>query len=241
MRPLILPDSGRPFDFNSVPVESVSGYDGLIAIGANFLPETLLSAYRCGLFPWYRYKGEPYWYCPDPRMVLYPGQLHISKSMQSLLKNKTFQVTCDLEFEKVIRNCAGIKRKNEDATWIDADFIKAYTRLHQAGYAHSFEAWQEGQLVGGLYGIGIGRVFFGESMFSAKANASKQAFIEAVRFMEINGFRLIDCQVSTEHLRRLGAFAMDKKEYLRLIAGWTLPWNMDGVHWNELFAQFLVV
>ncbi|MDZ4707159.1 MAG: leucyl/phenylalanyl-tRNA--protein transferase [Saprospiraceae bacterium] len=237
MRPLILPDSGRPFDFNSVPIASISGYDGLIAIGANFLPETLLSAYRCGLFPWYRYKGLPYWYCPDPRMVLHQGQLHITKSMKSLIKQHPFKITCDLGFESTIRACAGIKRKNEDATWIDADFIKAYTRLHHAGYAHSFEAWQNDQLVGGLYGIGIGKVFFGESMFSNKSNASKLAFIEAVRFLEYHGFRMVDCQVSTEHLKSLGAKAISKEEYLRLISDWALPGSMDGIRWNERFIQ----
>lgn len=237
MRPLILPDSGRPFEFSSVPVARISGFEGLIAIGANFLPETLLSAYHCGLFPWYRYKGLPYWYCPDPRMTLHPGQLHISKSMRQIIRGQHFNITCDQAFEDTIRSCAGIRRKNEDATWIDADFIQAYTRLHQLGFAHSFEAWQDGQLVGGLYGIGLGRVFFGESMFSRKNNASKAAFIQAVRFLESHGFKLIDCQVSTEHLKQLGALELSKQEYLDLLSLWIVPSGMDGICWNLLFNQ----
>jgi len=238
MRPLILPDAGPPFDFNSIPIASISGFDGLIAIGANFLPETLLSAYRCGLFPWYRYKGLPYWYSPDPRMVLRQGQLHVTKSMKSLIKKHPFKFTCDSAFESTIRACAGIKRKNEDATWIDSDFIEAYTRLHHTGFAHSFEAWQDDELVGGLYGIGIGNVFFGESMFSGKTNASKLTFMVAVRFLEGHGFRMIDCQVSTEHLKSLGATAISKAEYLHLLSDWTLPGSMDGINWNDLFNQY---
>lgn len=150
-----------------------------------------------------------------------------------------FQFTCDRAFESTIRSCAEIKRKNEDATWIDAGFVQAYDRLHQLGYAHSFEAWQDEQLVGGLYGIAIGSVFFGESMFAKKTNASKAAFIKAVGFLEENDFRLIDCQVSTDHLTRFGAEALSKKNYLLALAEWTSPGRLDGVNWNEIFLQYI--
>jgi len=239
MRPLILPDSGKVLDFNSIPISAISGFDGLVAIGANFMPETLLSAYRCGLFPWYKYKGMPYWYCPDPRMVLYSGQLHVSKSMRNVLRHNTYNITCDRAFRRTIQSCAGIKRKNEEATWIDVDFVEAYTQLHHLGYAHSFEAWNGDQLVGGLYGIGIGRVFFGESMFASQSNASKAAFIKAVQFLEFKGYALIDCQISTEHLSGFGAVPLNKLDYLTVLQELALPGPMDGRNWNDLFVQNL--
>jgi leucyl/phenylalanyl-tRNA--protein transferase len=235
--PLFIPDSGKIIDFCSYPVASISGQDGLVAVGANFLPGTLLSAYRCGVFPWFIYKGYAYWYCPDPRLVLCPGDIHISKSMHQVLRRKAFEVTCDQAFEEVMNACASVRRKNEDSSWIDREYIEAYVRVHRQGYAHSFECWQEGQLVGGLYGLGMGRIFFGESMFSLEKNASKIAFIQAIKFLEKSGFLLIDCQVPSAHLQSLGAITMRKKEYLLKLKSLVTPGSLDGISWNGLFKQ----
>lgn len=237
--PLFIPDSGKIIDFCSFPVASISGHDGLVAVGANFLPGTLLSAYRCGVFPWFIYKGYAYWYCPDPRLVLFPVDLHISKSMNQVLKRKPFEVTCDQAFVEVMSACASIRRKNEDSSWIDQEYIEAYVRIHHQGYAHSFECWQEGELVGGLYGLGMGRIFFGESMFSLEKNASKTAFILAVKFLEKAGFILIDCQVPSAHLQSLGAMEMSKKEYLLKLKSLVTPGLLDGLSWDGLFKQYM--
>jgi len=233
--PLFIPDSGKVVDFCSYPVESISGLDGLVAIGANFLPGTLLTAYRCGLFPWFRYKGFAYWYCPDPRMVLMPSDLHISGTMRQVLRRELFEVTCDQAFVEVMKACASMRRKHEDSTWIDQEYIEAYGRVHRQGFAHSFECWREGKLVGGLYGLGMGRIFFGESMFSLEKNASKTAFIQAVKFLEKSGFLLIDCQVPSAHLQSLGAVPISKKDYLSKLNSLVAPGPLDGQLWAGLF------
>ena len=178
--------------------------DGLLALGGDLSPERLLTAYRKGIFPWYE-GHTPLWWCPDPRFVLYPSELKVSKSMKVLLKREAFTFTTNQDFSSVIRGCKHTPRAGQDGTWITDEVERAYNRLHRLGYAHSAEAWQEGVLVGGLYGIRLGRVFFGESMFSQVSNASKYAFISYVRQLEAEDVSLIDCQVHTAYLESLGA------------------------------------
>jgi leucyl/phenylalanyl-tRNA---protein transferase len=194
------------------PVEDALD-DGLLAIGGDLSTERLLLAYRNGIFPWFD-EDVPMWWCPDPRFVLYPGKLKVSKSMQQLLKRDAFEFTTDTAFEQVIANCKHTPRKDQDGTWITDEVKAAYTELHRLGYAHSAEAWQDGKLVGGLYGIRMGSVFFGESMFSHASNASKYAFIKYMQQLRDEGVEMVDCQVYTEHLESLGAEMIPRSLFL---------------------------
>jgi len=190
--------------------------DGLLAIGGDLSIERLLLAYRQGIFPWY--EGQHIlWWSPDPRFVLFPEELKESKSMRQLIRKGTFRFTIDKAFREVIANCKVISRRGQAGTWITDEVQQAYGKLHEAGYAHSAEAWLDGQLVGGLYGIRLGRAFFGESMFSKTSNASKYAFINYVRQLRSEGVELIDCQVYTEHLESLGARMIPRKDFIGLI------------------------
>lgn len=200
--------------------------DGLLAVGGDLSTERLLLAYRSGIFPWYD-GPDILWWCPDPRFVLLPGELQVSKSMHQLLRRQTFHFTINQAFEAVISQCKTVSRKGQDGTWISNDVKKAYIRLHQLGYAHSAEAWFQGELVGGLYGIRIGRVFFGESMFSKASNASKYAFIRYVHHLKEQGTALIDCQVYTQHLESLGARMIDREEFLKMLREFAQP--DDGI------------
>lgn len=193
--------------------------DGLLALGGDLSVDRLLLAYRSGIFPWY--EGDNIlWWCPDPRFILLPGELKISKSMKVLLKKNPFEFTINKAFPEVIRSCKTISRKEQDGTWI-TDAVKiAYTRLHQLGYAHSAEVWQDGELVGGLYGIRLGKVFFGESMFSKVSNASKFAFINYIKQLETEGIQLIDCQVYTEHLESFGAKMINREDFIQLLSSY---------------------
>ncbi|MDI3319577.1 leucyl/phenylalanyl-tRNA--protein transferase [Pinibacter soli] len=197
------------------PVEE-SEPDGLLAIGGDLSVERLLTAYRQGIFPWY--EGEyPLWWCPDPRFVLFPGKLKISKSMEALFKKEAFTFTINKAFDQVIRHCKSISRKGQNGTWITNEVELAYNQLHELGYAHSAEVWSDGELVGGLYGIRMGKVFFGESMFSKMSNASKYAFISYVEELKKEGVQLIDCQVHTSHLESLGAEMIPRKRFTHLL------------------------
>ena len=179
----------------------------------------LLSAYEQGLFPWYS-EGEPViWHSPDPRFVIFPGKLHVSASMEKIIKQKRFTVTFDRDFPAVISACAQVKRPGQNGTWISPDMIAGYTELHRLGFALSAEAWLEGNLAGGCYGIRLGRAFFGESMFTLKPNASKAAFITLARFLFEDGVRFIDCQQHTRHLESLGAEDISRKEFISLLKG----------------------
>ena len=191
--------------------------DGLLAIGGDLSAERLLMAYQKGIFPWYD-GNVPLWWCPDPRFVLYPHKLRISKSMVQLFKQKKFGFTTNTAFNKVIDCCMMMKRKEQDGSWINDDIVNAYTMLHKKGYAHSAEAWQNGKLVGGLYGIRMGKLFFGESMFSEVSNASKYAFIAYVKQLIEEGVALIDCQVYTPHLESLGAEMISRNKFLSLLS-----------------------
>ena len=190
--------------------------DGLLAIGGDLSMERLLLAYRNGIFPWYEGR-HILWWCPDPRFVLFPEELKESKSMRQLLKRNAFDFRVDTAFDQVIASCKTIARRGQESTWITDEVKEAYTRLHAAGHAHSAEAWLNGELVGGLYGIRMGKVFFGESMFSKTSNASKYAFISYVRQLQAEGVELIDCQVYTEHLESLGARMIGRDEFIRTV------------------------
>lgn len=190
--------------------------DGLLAIGGDLSTERLLLAYKKGIFPWY--DGDiPLWWSPDPRFVLFPQKLRISKSMKQLLKQQKFRFTINAAFEQVIQQCMLIERPGQDGTWINEEVIKAYTTLYYQGYAHSAEVWQGETLVGGLYGIKINNLFFGESMFSLQSNASKYAFISYVQTLIKEGVILIDCQVYTQHLESLGAEMISRKAFINLL------------------------
>ncbi len=186
--------------------------NGLLAAGGNLSPRQLLEAYRRGIFPWYE-QGQPVlWWTPNPRMVLYPEELHVSKSMEKLLRQKRFTITTNQAFRDVIIACAA-PRADEAGTWITNDVINAYEELHTLGYAHSVEVWQDDVLVGGLYGIALGKVYFGESMFSLATNASKYGFIVLVQKLKQLDFGLIDCQVYSQHLASLGAIEIERREF----------------------------
>jgi leucyl/phenylalanyl-tRNA--protein transferase len=197
------------------PVE-LAEPDGLLAVGGDLSTERLILAYRSGIFPWY--EGEHIlWWCPDPRFVLFSDELIVSKSMKSVIKKNVFNFTTNHAFTEVITNCKRVARKDQNSTWITDEVRNAYIDLHKKGIAHSAEAWQDGQLVGGLYGVRLGKVFFGESMFSHVSNASKFAFISYVQQLIKEDVKLVDCQVYTEHLESLGARMIARKEFIKLI------------------------
>ena len=190
--------------------------DGLLAIGGNLSTERLLLAYQNGIFPWY--EGDvPLWWCPDPRFVLFPEELIISSSMKKLLKRKAFTFTINKAFEEVIHHCKNVKRTYQQGTWITDEVQQAYTILHKKGFAHSAETWLSNELVGGLYGVRLGKVFFGESMFSLVSNASKYAFIKYIQQLQQENVQLIDCQVYTQHLESLGARMISRNEFIKLL------------------------
>ena len=200
----------------SFPPVETSQPDGLLAIGGDLSVERLLLAYKKGIFPWY--EGEYIlWWCPDPRFVLFPDELNISRSMKKLMKKEKFDFTINTSFEKVIGNCKTINRKGQEGTWITDEVKKAYTILHLKGHAHSAEVWKDGELVGGLYGIRMGNIFFGESMFSKVSNASKFGFIRYVEHLKSEGVKLIDCQVYTEHLESLGARMIPRESFTQIL------------------------
>lgn len=191
--------------------------DGLLAAGGDLRPERILAAYRHGCYPWYQ-QGQPIlWWSPDPRFVLLPDELHISRSLGKVLRRQIFEVSYDQAFDRVIDACAG-PRSYADGTWITDAMRQAYQQLHRLGHAHSAEVWQAGELVGGLYGLCIGQVFFGESMFSHVDNASKTAFAHLVPDLKRWGIRLIDCQMQTQHLASFGGRAIDRQTFAEQLA-----------------------
>ena len=187
---------------------------GIVASGGNLSPGMLVSAYRQGIFPWFSDDDPILWWSPDPRFVLYPERLHISKSMRRVMKRGVYTITYDTAFDQVIAECSAKDRPGQDGTWITRDMRDAYSVLHRLGFAHSAEAWENERLAGGLYGISLGKVFCGESMFSHRPNASKAAFISLVRALSTRGVELIDCQVYTRHLHSLGAEDIPRSRYL---------------------------
>ena len=195
--------------------------DGLIAIGGDLSVDRLLLAYSYGFFPWYSYRheNEPLWFCPMKRFVIFPSEIHVSHSMQQLLRKQELQTTINQDFDGVIRGCSTAQNRNqEEGAWLGPDIIKAYTEMHRQGFAVSVEVWREEELVGGLYGITLGKAFFGESMFSLVPNASKLALIYLARTFDNLGGKLIDCQFETPHLRSMGGRYIPYEEYLRIIS-----------------------
>lgn len=186
-------------------------------MGGNLEPATLLDAYSRGIFPWFNEEDPILWWSPDPRCVLFPPQLKVHASMRSLLRRDRFRFTVNHSFETVMRACADIPRKGQSGTWISEQMVEAYVRLHRLGYAHSAEVWEGNQLAGGLYGVKIGQVFFGESMFSRVSNASKYAFIRYVHLLQSEGVALIDCQQHTAHLESLGAQLIPRVDFQALL------------------------
>jgi len=225
--------SANPSNLRFPPVEQASP-EGLLAVGGDLQPERLLEAYRHGIFPWYSGDQPILWWSPDPRTVLFPDKLHISRSLKRSLRPSIFSVTLDRCFRDVMRHCAEPRPQYPDGgTWITAEMLAAYTRLHELGYAHSVETWQEGQLVGGLYGVALGGAFFAESMFTRASDASKVALVSLVRQLQTWGFRLMDCQQSSPHVTALGAEAIPRRDFLdHLTSALELPdrlgrWRFD--------------
>jgi leucyl/phenylalanyl-tRNA--protein transferase len=219
-RKTVGPDPDFPFlsEYDRYPFPPADkSLDGLVAVGGNLSPGMLLSAYEQGIFPWYNPEDPIFWQSPDPRFVIFPEKLHISASMRRVLKKDKFELALDRDFPAVIAACAAMDRPGQDGTWITEDIIKAYTELHRLGWAHSAESYQAGELVGGCYGIRLGKVFFGESMFAKRPNASKAAFLSLAKLLFSDGVAFIDCQVPTEHLRSLGGEEMSRRDFLKLL------------------------
>ena len=191
--------------------------EGILAIGGDLSTQRLILAYRNGIFPWYTDDEPIIWWCPNPRFVLFPDEIKISKSMRAVIKKQTYSFTINNCFNNVIKNCKTINREGQSGTWISEEVIDAYTNLHNLGYALSAETWKNNKLVGGLYGVKMGNIFFGESMFSLSPNASKFAFIQLVKHLKNEGVKLIDCQVYTTHLESLGAKMIDRNDFMRLL------------------------
>ncbi len=206
--------------------------DGLLAVGGDLSCERLLSAYRQGIFPWFSDNQPILWWSPDPRSVIHPQQLNISRSMKKVLRKGEYQISFDTTFEQVVRECAA-PRDNQPGSWITEGMLQAYSELHRKGAAHSVECWHQGELVGGLYGVAIGQVFFGESMFSRRRNASKVAFISLTQQLIEWGYQLIDCQVHSDHLESLGAVMMPRPAFLQLL-DIHCPQSPAGNAWKQI-------
>ncbi len=198
------------------PVEEAND-DGILAIGGDLSSERLLLAYRSGIFPWFDDDEPILWWSPPERMVLFPEEFKVSKSMRNILNRGIYKVTFNQNFKDVITNCSAIKRDGQQGTWISEQMIEAYTKLHEIGIARSIEVWQDEMLVGGLYGIDLGHVFCGESMFSKTSNASKMAFVSLVRKLKEENYQLLDCQVHNSHLESLGAREISREDFMRII------------------------
>jgi len=211
---------------------------GLLAVGADLSPARILVAYRHGIFPWGTVERQPLWYSPDPRMVLFPEEFRLTASLRKTLRARRYEVRFDGDFAAVIGACATTPRPGQDGTWISRDMMDAYIRLHELGWAHSVEVHAEGDLTGGLYGLGIGRMFYGESMFSRRSNASKIAFAHLVRYLLAHDFGMVDCQMRTEHLASLGGREIPRDDFLARLQRLIRPeqrrgrWTADGLDVN---------
>lgn len=219
---------------NAFPDPRLAEPSGLLAVGGDLSADRLMAAYRSGIFPWFG-DGQPIlWWSPDPRTVLHTDELHVGRSLKKRMRQQPYRITLDRDFDGVIQRCAATERPGQDGTWITPEMARAYGVLHQRGLAHSAEAWDEdGALVGGLYGVAIGRMFFGESMFALKADASKIAFVAVVQQLNAWRFPLIDCQMPTDHLARFGATELPRQAFLERVQtlvslpGLRGPWSFD--------------
>lgn len=206
--------------------------DGLLAVGGDLSPSRVLLAYHYGIFPWYS-DDQPYmWWSPNPRMLLFPQQFHVSKTLKRKLKSERYQVRFDTKFETVIRACAEIPRSHEKGTWITEEMMEVYTELHRMGYGHSVEVYDDGKLIGGQYGLSLGKAFFGESMFSYEKDGSKIAFANLAALLKIWDFDFIDCQLPTDHLKSLGAAEVPRTEYLQRLDE-TLGFEHHRCSWSD--------
>ncbi|MDV6345449.1 leucyl/phenylalanyl-tRNA--protein transferase [Nitrosomonas sp. Is37] len=211
--------------------------NGLLAAGGDLSPQRLLTAYRCGIFPWFNQEEPILWWSPNPRMVLFPGELKISRSLHKTLKKHHYEIRCDSAFTQVMQACAA-PRKEQEGTWIHPEMISAYTVLHQMGVAHSVETWIEGKLAGGLYGIAQGKMFFGESMFSRVTDASKIAFVHLVKQLERWNFGMIDCQMKTRHLTSLGAREIPRIEFAQILNNLVAaPEKLGKWHFDYVYPE----
>ena len=209
-----LPDDDLVF-----PSPELANEDGVLALGGDSSPKRLILAYQHGIFPWFNEDDPIIWWSPDPRFVLYPKDLKVSKSMRQVLRRDIFKITYDTDFQSVLWNCQNIRREGQGGTWITDEMFDAYLTLHEIGLAHSVEVWQDDKLVGGLYGVSLGKCFYGESMFAKVSNASKAGFITFVQNLASLGFDLIDCQTETAHLRSLGGEFMPRTDFLEYLRG----------------------
>jgi leucyl/phenylalanyl-tRNA--protein transferase len=215
MIPWLEPDTPFP------PLDSAMRHpNGLLAAGGDLSPERLLQAYQLGIFPWYSPDQPPLWWSPDPRMVLFPEELKVSRSLAKRLRKQDYEIRSDTAFREVMLACASTPRPDQDGTWIVPDILQGYCSLHELGYAHSIETWMDGQLMGGLYGVAIGRMFYGESMFHHVTDASKLAFVHLVRHLHKNGYGMIDCQMHTAHLASFGAREIPRNEFAGRLVEW---------------------
>jgi leucyl/phenylalanyl-tRNA---protein transferase len=211
--------------------------DGLLALGGDLRPERLLLGYTQGIFPWYAENLPILWHSPDPRMVMTTRDLIVQRSLRKAIKRKPYELTIDKAFEAVLRGCAEVPRPGQSGTWLIPEMVEAYMKLHELGFAHSFEAWKDGVLVGGLYGVSLGAAFFGESMFAKATDASKIAFAASIRQLDAWRIGLVDCQVHTDHLERFGAYEVPRLDYLQMLARaldeptkrgvWTFEMSLD--------------
>ncbi|WP_340157477.1 leucyl/phenylalanyl-tRNA--protein transferase [uncultured Maribacter sp.] len=198
------------------PVENAN-VEGLLAVGGDLSPERLLLAYQNGIFPWFDNDSIILWWSPDPRMVLFPNEIKVSKSMKKVIRNKQFRLTKNTCFEKVLEYCSSVPREGQDGTWITEAMKTAYFKLHKNGIAQSYEVWEKDKLVGGLYGVDLGHVFCGESMFSLTSNASKFAFIKLAEELFLKEYKVIDCQLHTDHLASMGAKEIARKDFMAIL------------------------
>ena len=211
--------------------------NGLLAVGGDLSPDRILAAYQRGIFPWFN-PGDPIlWWSPSPRTVIYPSQLHVSKSLRKFLRAGTYRVTFDHCFSEIMYACAG-PRRDSDGTWISEEIIAGYTALHHRGFAHSVEVWRDQELVGGLYGMVLGRIFFGESMFSRADNASKVGFAHLVQQLLAWNFQLIDCQVANDHLFSLGAVEIPREDFQQLLLNFVSETPNYPANWSTLFSEY---
>lgn len=200
------------------PVEDAS-YEGILAVGGDLSTERLLLAYKNGIFPWFEEDEPILWWSPADRMVVNLQDYKVKKSLRNVINRDIFKVTFNQDFEAVISNCQQIKRVGQQGTWITQDMVDAYCKLHKQGFAQSVEVWQDDELVGGLYGVDLGNIFCGESMFSKVPNASKVAFVKLIEYLKVNNYRLLDCQVHNDHLEKLGAFEISREAFMKILKG----------------------
>ena len=234
MAGLMIPWLRSPLDFPPVS-QALAQPNGLLAAGGAVTPAYLIPAYRAGIFPWYLPEEPILWWSPAPRMVLFPDELHIPRSLAKVMRNRSYTIRYDTAFLEVMESCAA-PRQGESGTWISDEILRGYAELHFQGYAHSIETWIDGELAGGLYGVAMGSVFYGESMFARRPDASKIAFAHGVPWLAQQGFKMIDCQMYTDHLNRFGAREISRAEFSANLEKWVniprtpSPWRYQYIH-----------